>query len=191
MKSIIGLGLGLGMVCSVYGQTIYLYKSDKGSVLTNKKKPESDTEWTYEKHTDYPDSNVIYSRNVSKEESEKEEIRVYKQQYKEWMKQGGKDSGIRPPTKPIKIEQELSFWPVLYGELWVGTGLIATDSIKINHGFNTHEDCMSNQRYYIQVYGKQLNLSIPESVKVAKQPKKTYSLFCYSTIGPVERSLVP
>lgn len=191
MKLILCMSLSLCTSLNVYaGQTIYEYKNDNGSaVITNKKIKTDDTDWAYVNSTYYPDTGI--SRPLTKEELEKEEIRVYKQQYQKWLKQGGKNSGKSPPTKPIKIVHELTFWPVLYGKLWVGTGLVATDALKINDGFDTNEDCMSNKSYYISVYGKQLNLDIPNYVKVAKPPKKTYVLSCYSTVGPVERSLVP
>lgn len=197
MKLIVGLGLSLGVAFSIHADqtiqtshTVYQYKHNDGTtILTNKKKEKDDTDWTYQKQTQYVSSRI--EKTITEEELEKEEIRVYKQQYQEWLKKGGKNSGIKPPIKPVKIVHELTFWPVLYGKLWVGTGLIATDSIKINEGYDTNEDCLDNRSYYIQTYGKQLNLDIPKYVKVAKQPKRTYSVACYSTIGPVEHSLVP
>jgi len=189
VKSI--LYLCLLVTCSSYaGNTVYQYKNNAGTtILTSKKKAKTDSEWTYVEQTYYPDSNI--APPLTKKELEQEEIRVYKQQYAEWLKKGGKNSGISPPVKPIKIDHELTFWPILYGKLWVGTGLVASDFIKIRDGFDTHEDCMANKSDYIRTYGKELNLDIPKYVKVAKPPKKTYSVVCYSTIGPVERPLVP
>lgn len=127
---------------------------------------------------------------MTQKELEQEEIKAYKLKYKEWLKLGGENSGIRAPIKPVRIEHELNFWPVLYGGVWVGTGLVGTDYLEINEGFDTHEDCMSNKDYYIKAYSNQLRLEIPQHVKVTKAPKRSYKVACYSTIEPVEHDLV-
>ncbi|MCK4103416.1 hypothetical protein [Acinetobacter radioresistens] len=173
-----------------YAGTVHTYKNSDGStILTNKKI--NDSEWTYVKTTTYEDSPAIINKPLSDKEIEQQEIRIYKQQYKDWLSKGGKKSGVRPPVKPTKIVHELTFWPTLYGQLWVGNGLVAFDAVEIPDGFDTNEDCMANRAAYIKAYSEKLNLDIPSYVKVAKQPRKTYSVSCHSSIDPVERYLVP
>ncbi|NAR48526.1 hypothetical protein GPS60_12980 [Acinetobacter haemolyticus] len=172
-----------------FAGTVHTYKNDNGTtILTNKKRDAS--EWNHIKTTTYEDSPII-TRHLSEKEIEAQEIKNYKQQHREWLKKGGKNSGLRPPVKPTKIVHELTFWPILYGQLWVGSGLVAFDAIEIPYGFDTNEDCMANKTAYISAYSKHLNLDIPSYVKVAKKPKKTYTLSCYSSIDPIERYLVP
>lgn len=88
MKLIVGLGLSLGVAFSIHADqtiqtshTVYQYKHNDGTtILTNKKKEKDDTDWTYQKQTQYVSSRI--EKTITEEELEKEEIRVYKQQCK-------------------------------------------------------------------------------------------------------------
>ena len=190
MKSVLYSILYMGISLNCYSATIYQCENSEGSMILTNKKERFNSNYNCDKSINYPDSNSI-TRPMTKKEIEQEEIKIYKQKYQEWLKLGGKNSGIRAPIKPVRIEHELNFWPVLYGGVWVGTGLVGTDYLEINEGFDTHEDCMSNKNYYIKKYSNQLRLAIPQHIKVAKAPKKSYRVACYSTIDPVEYDLVP
>lgn len=182
----------LGSSFKSHAETVYQYESKTGDTILTVKKRTNDPSLKLVKETklDAPKAKATIV-HLTEQDIEKEEIKNYYLQYKEWLGKGGKNSGLRPPVKPARIYQELAFWPILHGNVWIGGGLVKSDSIRIKDGFESYEDCMANKSDYIRIFSKDLDLYIPQNVKLPKAPKVTYSITCYSTISNVERTLVP